>query len=47
MIDGEEARPGNAEFCGLSEREALGAGDGEASFIAFAHAGKDRDHSRN
>ncbi len=39
-IDGEEARLGNAEFCGLSQREPQPAGDGGASFIAFAHAGR-------
>ena len=40
MIDGEEARLGNAEFCGLSETKQEAAGDGAASFMAFAHAGK-------
>jgi Cu2+-exporting ATPase len=40
VIDGEEARLGNAEFCGLTAGERHAAGEGEASFIAFAHAGK-------
>jgi Cu2+-exporting ATPase len=40
MIDGQEARLGSADFCGLSETERQVANDGEASFIAFAHAGR-------
>jgi P-type Cu2+ transporter len=40
MIDGEEARLGNAEFCGIGQRERQPAGDGEASFIAIAYAGR-------
>jgi len=41
VIDGEQARLGSAEFCGLAEGERqTAAGEGDASFIAFAHAGK-------
>jgi Cu2+-exporting ATPase len=39
-IDGEEARLGNAEFCGVSHREQQVAGEGKSSFIVFAHAGR-------
>jgi Cu2+-exporting ATPase len=40
LIDSQEARLGSADFCGLSETERKFANDGEASFIAFAHAGR-------
>jgi Cu2+-exporting ATPase len=40
MIDGVEARLGNAEFCGLGNREQQVAGEGGVSFIAFAYAGR-------
>jgi len=40
MIDGQEARLGSDDFCGLSETQRQVANDGEASFIAFAHAGR-------
>ena len=39
-IDGEEARLGNAEFCGVSHREQQVAGEGKSSFIVFAHPGR-------
>jgi P-type Cu2+ transporter len=39
MIDGQEARLGSAKFCGLAETRAT-ARDSDASFIAFAHAGR-------
>jgi Cu2+-exporting ATPase len=40
MIDGADARLGNAEFCGLGDRALQEAGEGGASFMAFAHAGR-------
>jgi len=38
FIDGEEARLGSAEFCGIvSDAQAAEIGPGDASFISFAH----------
>ncbi len=40
LIDGAEARLGNAKFCGLAVNDQASAlRDGDASFITFAHAG--------
>ncbi len=41
LIDGAQARLGSAKFCGVADGQtAAAAGDGEASFISFAHGGK-------
>jgi len=41
VIDGKEARLGNAKFCGLvDEKRTAAAPDGGASFITFAHDGQ-------
>ena len=41
LIDGKEARLGSAKFCGLAEEKPqAAAGQHDASFIAFAHAGR-------
>jgi P-type Cu2+ transporter len=41
VIDGQEARLGSAAFCGvLDDAKPVGADDGNASFITFAHGGK-------
>jgi Cu2+-exporting ATPase len=39
LIDGEEARLGSAQFCGMADSDAL-AGVGEASLIGFSLAGR-------
>jgi Cu2+-exporting ATPase len=39
LIDGEEARLGSAQFCGMADGDAW-TGDGEASFIGFSLAGR-------
>ena len=41
MIDGQEARLGSAQFCGLTDTERdAAAPDSDASFIVFTHAGQ-------
>lgn len=40
LIDGQEARLGSMTFCGVTDTAQATARDREASFIAFAHAGR-------